>query len=92
MELKNCMEDAVERYVDDIMEELDMCTCNKCRYDVMAIALNNLSPQYTVTEEGALYNKVKSMEVQFDTRVIAEVTKAAKVVMKDARHYEKEKE
>ena len=30
------------------------------------------------------------MEASFDTKVIAEITKAAKIVMKGARHYEKE--
>jgi len=90
MELKNCMEDAVERCVDSVMKEFDMCRCQKCRYDVMAIALNNLTPQYTVTEAGVLYNKVKSMEASFDTKIVAEITKAAKIVMKGARHYEKE--
>jgi len=86
------MEDSVGFYVDGIMQELDMCCCDKCRDDVMAIALNNLPPQYVVTRKGALFNKVKFMENQFDTQVIAEVTKAAKIVMKDARHYEKEEE
>lgn len=92
MQLKNCMEDSVERYIDDIINELDMCTCDKCRLDVMAIALNNLPPQYTVTKDGALYNKVKTMESQFRTKIIAEITKAAKIVMKDAKHYEKEEQ
>lgn len=92
MQLKNCMEDSVERYIDNVINELDMCTCDKCRLDVMAIALNNLPPQYTVTKDGALYNKVKTMESQFRTKIIAEIVKAAKIVMKDAKHYEKEEE
>ncbi len=92
MELKNCMEDAVNRYVDDIIKELDMCTCEKCKLDVMAIALNNLPPQYTVTDDGFLFNKLKTMELQFEIEIIAEITRAAKIVMKDSRHYEKEEE
>lgn len=90
MILKNCMEDAVLLYVDEIMKELDMCTCQKCRYDIMAIALNNLSPQYTVTREGVLFNKLKNTSNQADAKIISEITKAAKIVMKDAKHYEKE--
>lgn len=90
MEFKNCMEDYVNRYVDGIMNELDMCTCDKCRYDVMAIALNNLPPQYTVTREGVLFNKVKAMDNHFRMQIIAEITKAAEIVSKDAKHYEKE--
>lgn len=92
MLLKNCMEDAVEHYVDGVMEELDMCRCDKCKYDVMAIALNHLPPQYTVTREGVLFNKVKNMGNQADAKIIAEITKAAKIVMKDAKHYAKEEE
>ncbi len=90
MDLKNSMEEFVERYIDGVMKELDMCTCQKCKFDVMAIALNNLPPLYTVTRSGALFNKVKSMESQSEARIISEITKAAKIVMKDAKHYEKE--
>jgi len=92
MELKNSMEEFVERYIDKVMKEVNMCTCQKCRYDVMAIALNNLKPLYTVTRSGALFNKVKSMESQYEAQIISEITKAAKIVMKDTKHDEKEKE
>ena len=92
MELKNSMEEFGERYMDGVLKELDMCTCQKCRFDVMAIALNNLPPLYTVTRNGALFNKVKSMESQSGAKIISEITKAAKIVMKDAKHYEKKEE
>ncbi len=90
MKLRNCMEEYVGRYVDGVMSEVGMCCCDKCRYDVMAIALNNLPPQYTVTNEGALFNKVKAMDNHFRMHIIAEITKAAEIVNRDAKHYEKE--
>lgn len=92
MKLRNYMEENVERYVDGIMEELDMCTCQKCRMDVMAIALNNLPPRYTVTRNGALFNKLRAFESQSEAKIISEITKAAKIVMKDPNHYENEEE
>lgn len=85
MGLKNCMEDIVEKYVDSVMEESEMCLCDKCRLDVMAIALNNLPASYVVTDEGNLYSKVRMMEVQFDVTVLAELTKACQVVKNGRR-------
>lgn len=91
MELRNYMEVAVEKYVDGIIEKMDVCTCEKCRLDIMAIALNNLPVEYVVTDEGMLYKKVRLiMESDYKVKVVTELTKAAEIVKKDARHYVQE--
>ncbi|SDY48041.1 competence protein ComFB [Proteiniborus ethanoligenes] len=88
MELYNYMEEVVYRYVDEVLKKFDneVCKCEKCRLDIIALALNNLPPRYTVTEKGKLFTKVKEMESQYGVDIIREITKAIEVVSKKPRH------
>jgi len=64
--LKNFMEDVVNKKIDSLLNIMNICTCEKCRLDIMAIALNDLPAKYVVTEAGELYTKVKELEQQFE--------------------------
>lgn len=87
MELHNYMEDAVSKSINKILDKHEnICKCDKCKLDITAIALNNLTPQYTVTEKGKLYTKVKEMEPQYEADIVREITKAIKVVSTQPRH------
>ncbi|MFV9511444.1 late competence development ComFB family protein [Tepidibacillus sp. LV47] len=87
MKLYNYMEELVYRYIDEVLKKYkNVCKCEKCRLDMTAYALNNLPPQYTVTEKGKLFTKVKEMESQYGVDIIREVTKAIEVVSKEPRH------
>lgn len=45
MELKNYMEDLVMQQIDAVISaNRDVCSCEKCRYDIAAIALTILPP------------------------------------------------
>lgn len=84
--IKNYMEEIVFAQIKEILEDVNMCTCEKCIYDVAAIALNDLPPKYIVTEKGELYSKVASLRQQFEVDIIAAVTKAAVLVKRKPRH------
>jgi Late competence development protein ComFB. len=84
--LKNYMEDVVLNAIDDILKDINMCKCEKCRMDVAAKALNDLPPQYVVTEKGEAYSKIKQLQTQFEVDVIAAITKAAILVKRNPRH------
>lgn len=87
LELKNLIEDEVMYTINKLLSERkDMCTCDKCKLDIAAIALNVIPPRYVVTEIGELYGKVNNMSYQFDVDVIGEVTKAINIV-KNAPHH-----
>ncbi|MCQ4921614.1 late competence development ComFB family protein [Tissierella carlieri] len=87
MELYNLMENEVLNTIDSIQKEVEIkCQCEKCRLDIAAIALNNLSPKYVVTEKGYLYAKVNNMNYQFNTDVITAVTKAIEMVSENPKH------
>jgi len=84
--IKNYMEDCVSDMLDSVLAEIHSCTCEKCRYDITAIALNSLPSKYVVTKRGELYTKLASLQQQFDVDIIAAITKAAVIVNRNPRH------
>ena len=47
----NLMEGFVESRIDEAMKKFNCCTCDKCRRDIMALALNKLQPFYVIEED-----------------------------------------
>ncbi len=45
----NVMETLVLRQLDAVMNKFNVCSCDRCRCDVAAYALNLLPPRYVVT-------------------------------------------
>lgn len=87
MLLKNITQDIVFEKLDEMLPNItEICTCERCRYDIVAIALNNLPPRYVVTERGAIFTRVSSLDVQIAADTIIELTKAIEKVTKDPRH------
>ncbi|AEF17197.1 Late competence development protein ComFB [Thermoanaerobacterium xylanolyticum LX-11] len=88
MELKNYMEEAVKDVIDNVLKDLDVCKCGKCKLDIMALTLNNLPPKYYDTEKGEVYTKVNELKRQFEVDIISQITKAAFYVNQHKRHGE----
>lgn len=87
MKIKNYMEDVVVQLLHSIVEERDdICKCEKCLNDIAAIALNNLTPHYVVTDKGELYSKVLNMSIQFEADVTKAILEAIDRVSKNPRH------
>jgi competence protein ComFB len=84
--LKNYMEEFVFSQMAEVLDEIQMCKCEKCIMDVAAIALNGLPPKYVVTEKGELYSKIEALRQQFKVDIIAAITKAAVIVKRKPRH------
>ena len=84
--LKNHMEDIVAKAVDQYMPQTDMCHCIKCRMDVMALALNRLSPVYVVTDMGNLFASIDSTYVQNQVNAEIAVLKAIELVKNSPKH------
>jgi competence protein ComFB len=80
------MEDCVADMLDGVLHDIHSCTCEKCRYDITAIALNSLPSKYVVTKRGELYTKLDALQQQFDVDIIAAITKAAVIVNRNPRH------
>ncbi len=86
--LKNYMEEVVFSQLQEVLEDINACTCEKCTLDIAAIALNDLPPKYFVTEKGELYSKVNSLRQQFEVDILAAIIKAAVIVKRKPRHSE----
>ena len=86
MELHNYMEDVVLNNLNLLLEKEDMCKCEKCKLDIMALALNKLPSKYVVTQRGRIYTKLAEIELQFKADVVRELTKAIEVVKKKPQH------
>jgi competence protein ComFB len=84
--LQNLMEETVLQAIEKFMDKESMCTCEQCRLDVAAIALNNLPPRYVVTPKGASYARADLLELQKYVDVIGAITKAIKLVKEHPRH------
>ncbi len=84
--LKNYMEEIVAHKIDQLLKIMNFCNCEKCRLDIMAIALNDLPSKYVVTEKGELFTKLKELESQFEVDVETAIVKAALFVSKNPKH------
>lgn len=87
VKLRNMMEDVVRDALDDVLEhEQDVCKCEECQLDIMAIALNNLPPKYAGTQKGELYSKLNTLSNQFLSDAYREITKAIAIVKNKPHH------
>ena len=86
IEYKNLIEDFVLQNLDTVMAVEGGCTCDACKSDVVAYALNHLPPHYVATRQGRLMVKLQSYEMQSRADVIAAISEAAVMVSKMPRH------
>lgn len=84
--LVNILEEVMRLEAPKIMQSLDMCCCERCLSDVLAIALNSIPPKYVVTPRGALFAKISSYGTQYQTDIFAHLTKACVAVSKSPSH------
>lgn len=85
-QLRNYTEDEVRGYLDKWFSEADVCHCDGCRLDVMAIMLNNLPPHYVVTDQGALYAQMDDFSMQHRVDMMSTMAMAAQIVKARPRH------
>jgi len=76
--LVNIMEKIVDEIYEDILEthEINFCDCPKCREDVKAIVLNEITPKYVSTDKGLAISKAEMMEVQLRIDILDKIVKA----------------
>ena len=91
MELQNYMEILMWQRLDDVLDgHPTICRCEKCRYDIAALAMNFLPPRYVVTDRGQIYTKIKALEQQFTIDIISAITNAATIVNRTPQHHGRE--
>lgn len=83
---KNMMEGIVEAAYDRYSSQFDCCTCERCRNDVIAYALNKLPGKYVVTEQGNLISKARALDIQYNVDVTAALAEGFQLVTNNPRH------
>lgn len=86
---RNLMEELVEDKLDEYILDADVCTCERCRADIMALALNNLPPRYIVSISGDVYSRFDAVKTQFQADVIITVLNAIEVIKNRPLHDQK---
>ena len=82
----NLMESLVESKLEELMQQEEMCCCEQCRMDVMALSLNNLPAKYTSSLSGDIFTRFHAMSTQFQADITAAVLKAIAAVRSNPRH------
>ncbi|MCL2125640.1 MAG: late competence development ComFB family protein [Oscillospiraceae bacterium] len=85
-QLRNYTEEAVRLFVDKWIVEADVCQCDSCKLDVMAIMLNNMEPHYVVTDQGALYAQMSDFDPQHKADLMTNMGLAVQVVKNRPKH------
>lgn len=84
--LVNIVVEMVGQKVNELINDMDMCDCKRCRLNACAIALNNLPSHYVTTEKGALLGELDDVEINYQTNITVEVTKALLIVKERPLH------
>ena len=84
--LKNHMEEVVQKAANIYISQTDMCRCEKCRLDVIALSLNKLVPVYVVTPIGELFASIDSTYVQSQVDAEIAVLNAIELVKHSPKH------
>ncbi len=88
MALVNITELIVRETLNKILDEEypDICRCDKCIDDMLAIVLNRLQPQYVSTPKGALFKRIDATLTQnvVDMKIV--IVQAIEIVKSSPQH------
>lgn len=83
----NVIEKLVWDNLDDLLKKQpSVCSCENCRADIAALALNRLEPHYVATEKGEAFSKALMLDTNHQTKVIIALLEAIKIVEANPRH------
>lgn len=81
--LVNIMENIVLEKLEEALKRFQCCRCDRCKKDIVALALNRLSPHYMVLMEG---QPTPQVDTQTNAEVVTAVIKAILAVRSHPRH------
>ena len=85
-DLVNIAEILAREKLSLVMERMKVCTCKTCTNDVLALALNSLPTKYVTTDAGRQYFQLDVYKKQYETDILAALTKACVRVKASPRH------
>ena len=84
--LQNVMLQLAEERAEKYMKMFGLCQCARCKSDVLALALNNLTPRYVVMPASGLSPRLDMYGNRFNSEITAQLLHACKIVMEHPRH------
>lgn len=82
----NVMESIVKDKIIYFMRQFDVCTCDRCVADTIALTMNGLIPRYIVASPAAVDPLVSFYTNKLISDVTVEATKACIIVKDNPRH------
>ena len=82
----NVTQALVEEKADKYIKMFGLCTCARCRIDVIALALSNLPAKYVVVKGKDINPRLSYYESRYSAAVITQVMSACKKVMDKPHH------
>ena len=87
VEVINIMEKLVWDNLDGVMERSPgVCSCIRCKADMVAYALNHVKPKYVATAKGEVYARAGYLDTSVQVSLIAALAEAVRVVSEHPRH------
>ena len=84
--LINVTQRLAEERADKYIGLFGLCTCKRCRDDVLAITLNELHPKYVVMRPSELTIRFDMYANRYSSEITAQLLRACKEVMEHPRH------
>ena len=86
-QLRNFTEESIRAFIDQELPLHDVCQCDYCRLDILAIMLNEFKAHYVVTDVGALFAQMaEQFEPQFKIDLLSSLSHAIQIVKDRPRH------
>lgn len=82
----NIMEEIVKDKIIYFMRQFDVCTCDRCKADTIALTMNGLQPKYIVTTPAAVDPLLSYYTNRLISDVTVEATKACMTIKDNPRH------
>ena len=82
----NVMEKIVQDKIIYYMRQFEVCTCDRCVADTIALTLNGLLPKYIVTMPAAVDPLLSYYTNRLISDVTVEATKACMIVKENPLH------
>lgn len=82
----NVIQSLVEELAPRYIKMFGLCSCPRCRIDVVALTLNNLIPKYVVMKKHDMIPMLTVYEGRFSSTIFAQLTRACKIVSDSPRH------
>lgn len=86
----NITQTLVEDKADKYIKMFHLCSCKRCRIDVIALALSNLPPKYVVAKPHELIPRLSIYEQKYNAAVVTQVMSACRRVL-ERPHHDREK-